>query len=178
MPQFLDRLCAVFLSGSLLLVGCGDSVEQNTTLDELDASEAKETVRALSAGVWTAAESDCVMDAMLNRPGVTVGEVVAYAKAPDPSSPLASVYEEVVPTCIDPTAVVEPRPLAPELRAVFINSVKASDPSVTDEQAACLLDGLLEGGLTPRELSLASYDDELFKSKVEPLATAVGPGCF
>ncbi len=181
MKLLTGRACVTAAAFSALLIGCG-TVDENTEFADLAAvggwAEAEQALYSATEGVFTTGEADCILDAMMKRPGITVGEVVAYSKKPDPDDPLATVYAEIVPTCIDAEAVVEPAPLAEELGATFIAAIRLADPSITEEQAGCLLEELLAGELTPRVLMLSGYDDQVFTSEVEPRLLAAADVCF
>lgn len=136
--------------------GVGEDTELSEVAEQRGLiDDAKQTARAQTVGVLSPGESDCIIGALFSEPGVTAGQVVEFARKPDPSSPLMAVYSRVVPSCIDRSATVQPAPLTPELRASMIAAIRAADPSITDKRSACLLDGVLAAGVTPRELTLS-----------------------
>jgi hypothetical protein len=140
----------------VLVAACGPS--RDTKLSAVPVREkSKQEARAATAGVFSASESDCILDKLFARSDLDVGQISDFAKKPQTSGPVAEAYKEIVPQCIDPNAVVPPSAMSPELRKGFTAGVKSSLPTATDEQVSCLIDSLLATGLTPRDFTLAGY---------------------
>ncbi len=136
-------------------------VTDSTRVSDIPVERLRLEARNATRGVFSPAESDCIVDGLASRSDLTVRQIVDYFERPGPG-PVDTAYGEIVPGCIDPAAVVEPAPIAPALREGFLNGMQAGDSRLTREQANCLLDGLLARGVTPRQLTLAGYDDRVF----------------
>lgn len=127
--------------------GCGpeQDVDEPAKLSEsTELDETKAQAREATAGVFTTSESDCVIDRLFARSDLSAGQIVEYQQGPAPG-PVNDAYQVIVPQCVDPSAVVEPKPLSPPLREGFINGFKAGAPNVTEQQAGCVLDDAREG---------------------------------
>ena len=157
-----------------------DEVDPAATLSELErdgeGDEMKRAARESLAGVFTAGESDCIMDGLLERDDLTAGQILDYAESPGSGGPVEAAYVELVPTCVDPDATVEGAgPPAPEMRSGMIEG--AVNAGLTEAEATCMFDALIADGWTARDLTLAGYLPER-----EPQLTAavenVAGHCF
>lgn len=172
----LQAAVALLLLALAAFSDISDRPDAQTPVNALPVMELKRESRAAAAGIFTPAESDCMVEKLVRRPDITVGQIEEYFRAPQPG-PVESAHTQIVPSCIDPAAVVEPAPLHPGVRQLFVNGLKVGLPDITDEEADCVLDGLLARGVTPRELNLSGYDDQLFQ-KLAPEFEAVSSKCL
>lgn len=124
------------------------------------ADQMKRDSRALNAGIFTPAESDCQVDRLMQHPNLTFGQIDDYFPAPKPGI-VQTAYAQAVMSCIDQNAVVEAAPVHPVMRQRFINGVLSAAPDLTQVEAGCILDGILARGVTPRQATLAGYDEAL-----------------
>jgi hypothetical protein len=160
----MRRIVLTLLVLAALLVGSGAcGPDENAPVSELskdDRGEAKEAARESVKGIFTAEESDCIVDAVFERDDVTPRQILDYAKKPDSSSPVEGIYQQAVPPCVDPDATIDdPGPMSAEMRSQFIRGATESG-DLTEEQATCLLDALTGSGYSPRDLMLAGYFPE------------------
>lgn len=137
-----------------------DEVDRAATLSELErdgeGDEMKQAARESLAGVFTAAESDCIMDGLLQRDDLTAGQILDYAEAPGTGGPVEAAYVALVPGCVDPNATVDGGgPPAPEMRSGMIKG--AVNAGLTEAEATCMFDALIADGWTARDLTLAGY---------------------
>lgn len=171
---------ALFAILAITFLGRSDEVDRAATLSELErdgeGDQMKRAARESLAGVFTAAESDCIMDGLLERDDLTAGQILDYAEAPGSGGPVEAAYVELVPGCVDPDAIVEGAgPPPAEMRTGMIKG--AVSAGLTEDQATCMFDALIADGWTARDLTLAGYLPER-----EPLLTAavenVAGHCF
>jgi hypothetical protein len=162
---------AILLSGLAAIGNAGrtESPSGSPRLADLASGRVavKEAARAQTAGIFTVAEVDCMVD-LLERSDLTLEQIEQYYERPTPG-PVEDAYAEIVPQCIDLAATVEPRPPTPEQRQQFATGLKSGAPELTDEQVKCVVDALFAGGVTVRQATLAGYID----SEVEKITPAV-----
>lgn len=153
-----------------------DEVDRAATLGELErdgeGDEMKQAARESLAGVFTASESDCIMDGLLQRDDLTAGQILDYAEAPGTGGPVEAAYVELVPGCVDPNATVDGAgPPSAEMRTGMIQGATAA--GLTEDEATCMFDALIADGWTARDLTLAGYlpeREQLLTSAVERVA--------
>lgn len=160
-PWGWTRYLTVHVVVALLLgmLTSAGRVPGTTPVSALPADDLKRDSRAVSAGIFTGAESDCVVERLMRHPGLTVGQIDDHFRAPEPGA-VEKAYAQIVPACVDPGAVVEPARTHPVFRESFINGLRSSAPEFTVEEAGCLLDSLLAQGVSPRAITLAGYDEQ------------------
>ena len=159
----LAVLAVTFLGGS-------EEIDRSAKVSELgdEREEMQQAARESLEGVFTPAESDCLVDALLQRDDLTAGQILDYAEAPGSGGPVEAAYVEVMPTCLDPNATVESAgPPSPELRAGMIEG--AVNAGLAEDEANCMFDALIADGWTARDLTLAGYLPE----RQEELTAAV-----
>ena len=167
---------AVLAILAITFLGRTEEVDRAATLNELEregeGDEMKRAARESLAGVFTAGESDCIMDALLQRDDLTAGQILDYAEAPGSGGPVEAAYVELVPGCVEPDATVEGAgPPSAEMRAGMIQG--ATNAGLTDDEATCMFDALIADGWSARDLTLAGYLPErqqLLTSAVEGVA--------
>ncbi|HVM10279.1 MAG TPA: hypothetical protein VM345_17600 [Acidimicrobiales bacterium] len=163
----------VVVTFALVSAACGP--DEDAPMNEFgkQSEEAKKEAREAVKGVFTAAESDCIVDALFERDDITPRQVMDYAEAPQPGGPVEAAYAEEVPRCVDPNVTIDdPGPLNPALRDGMVKGATAQ--GVTEEEANCLLDALFANGFTARDVSLAGYfpeKEQQLTQKVTEVAT-------
>lgn len=150
--------------------------DPETRISALPVDQMKQGSREAQAGIFTAAESDCIIDGLVQQPGLTLGAIEEYFRSPQPGL-VDSAYAAVVPSCIDPAAVVQSGPLHPMARQSFLNGLGAGLPDATEQETACVLDALLGRGVTARQLTLAGYDEAVLQ-QLAPHFETVSAACL
>jgi hypothetical protein len=153
-------------------------VTESTPVSDIPVEQLQRDAREATRGIFSTEESDCIVSSLVTRSDLTVRQVLDYFERPTPGA-VETAYGEIVPACVDPAAVVEPAPISPVVREGFVNGLRAADPSFTDEEANCLLDGLFAQGVTARQLTLSGYDDtvlDMITPQIEQAALECLPG--
>lgn len=163
---------AVAMCGLTVVAGVKYQPAPSTTLDALPIERVKRDAHVVNAGILTDAESDCVVTAMTARSDLNVGQVVEYFRRPLPG-PVETAYDQVLPKCLDPTAVVEPEPLHPLQRLSFVNAMKVEFPQFSAVESECFLDAAIANGATARKITLSAYDEALADELLPAFLSAV-----
>jgi len=169
-----DRVACIAVVVAGLLAGCasGDDV------DASDPEERQEAIATIFDDVLTAAEAQCFGDLVFADEAVDAEAVLAFAEEPEPDGPLFDLYREGFAACFDPTVPLPPVAAEGDLRDGVIAGIRSTIADVTDDEATCLLDALLELGVGVRELTAAGYvpaQAEVLQSAFASAATTCLP---
>lgn len=159
----------------LAVTGACSRLDSDVALDEqLDDGGRDDFVSGVvegAGGVILVGEAQCWSDAVLAT-GATPADLDRFAA--DPLSADASQYTGLLIDCIDPAAEVDVA-IEGDVRTSFLGGLTRA--GLTDEQANCVLDGLIAEGVGGRDMFLAGLLPELSGDLTDTL-DAVAPACL
>ncbi len=166
---------AVLMIPILAFTGACSKLDEDVALDEqLDDGDRDDFVSGVvegAGGVILVDEAQCWSDAVLAS-GATPADLDRFSN--DPLSADAAQYTGLLVDCVDPTADVDV-PIEGTVRTSFLAGFTGA--GLTDEQAVCVLEGLIAEGVDGRDLFLAGLLPDV-GAQLTATVDAVAPTCL